>query len=152
MKTESDLNWHVSPWSKAVKEYICIQLQCTSHRETGSQRGIKLPENFWNLSKRDSFELHLHEHRTSSTKTRLNSYDEEEPGEKVEPVLLLHAVWNNHKVVQLMDAEPAVKATQTIWAYEACTQWKRNVLTIIDKNLYITHMVFYIVTLALQFA
>lgn len=46
--------------------------------------------------------------------TRLNSYDEEEPGERVEPILPLHAVWNKHKVVQLRDAEPAVKATQIL--------------------------------------
>lgn len=33
--------------------------------------------------------------------------------EKVEPVLPLHAVWNKHKEIKLMDAEPAVKATRS---------------------------------------
>lgn len=73
-----------------------------------------LAVNFCNLPKRDSFELYLHEQSTSSTQTRLNSYDKEDPGEKVEPVLPLHAVWNKHKEIQLMDAEPLVKATQII--------------------------------------
>lgn len=72
--------------------------------------------------------------------------------EKVEPVLPLHAVWNKHKEIKLMDAEPAVKGTWIIWVWarEARTQWKTNVLTIIDKNLHINHMVLYILTVTLS--
>lgn len=42
--------------------------------------------------------------------TRLNSYDEEEPGEKVEPILPLHAVWNKHKEIKLNNCKTSCQS------------------------------------------